>query len=93
MGYQKNLGYLYEQYAKQARVKYQMAYPYFPEDEVDSLLKEFRNILQGDAPLSMGYRVKEFEGAFSSYIGAKYAVGTNSCSAAKTQRLIDIAKK
>ena len=84
MGYQKNLGYLYEQYAKQARVKYQMAYPYFPEDEIDWLLKEFRNILQGDAPLSMGYRVKEFEGAFSSYIGEKYAVVTNSCSAAKT---------
>ena len=63
-------------------MNYQMANPYFPEEEVDWLLKEFKNILQGNAPLSMGDRVKEFENAFSSYIGQNYAVGTNSCTAA-----------
>ena len=63
-------------------MKYQMACPYFPEKEIDWLLKEFKNILQGNAPLSMGRRVKEFEDIFANYVGAKYAVGTNSCSSA-----------
>lgn len=63
-------------------MNYQMAWPYFPEKEIDWLLKEFKNILQGNAPLSMGPRVKEFESIFASYVGAEYAVGTNSCSAA-----------
>jgi len=63
-------------------MNYQMAWPYFPEKEIDWLLKEFKNILQGNAPLSMGPRVKEFENIFASYVGAEYAVGTNSCSAA-----------
>ncbi len=59
-----------------------MARPYFPEDEINWLLEEFKNILQGNAPLSMGSRVKEFEGTFANYVGADYAVGTNSCTAA-----------
>ena len=63
-------------------MKYQMAWPYFPKSEIDWLLKEFKNILQGHAPLSMGCRVKEFEDAFARYIGAEYAVGTSSCTAA-----------
>ena len=63
-------------------MNYQMARPYFPENEIDWLLEEFRNILQGDAPLSMGGRVKEFEDSFANYVGAEYAVGTNSCTAA-----------
>jgi perosamine synthetase len=63
-------------------MNFQMANPYFPEDEIDQLLKEFKNILQGNAPMSMGCKVKEFENVFSDYVGAKYAVGTNSCTAA-----------
>jgi perosamine synthetase len=63
-------------------MNYQMAWPYFPENEIDWLLKEFKNILQGNAPLSMGPRVKEFEDIFASYVGAEYAVGTNSCTSA-----------
>jgi perosamine synthetase len=63
-------------------MKYQMAYPNFPKKETRWLLKEFKNILDGNAPLSMGHRVKEFEESFAEYVGAKYAVGTNSCSAA-----------
>ncbi len=63
-------------------MNYQMARPYFPEDEINWLLEEFKNILQGNAPLSMGSRVKEFEGTFANYVGADYAVGTNSCTAA-----------
>ena len=63
-------------------MNYQMARPYFPENEIVWLLEEFKNILQGNAPLSMGQRVKEFEDIFANYIGAEYAVGTNSCTAA-----------
>ena len=71
-------------------MKYQMACPYFPEKEIDWLLKEFKNILQGNAPLSMGSRVKEFEDIFANYVGAKYAVGTNSCSSALEMALRSI---
>ena len=71
-----------------------MAWPYFPDDEIDWLLGEFKNILQGNAPLSMGARVQEFENNFASYVGAKYAVGTNSCTAALeiALRCIDVQK-
>ena len=71
-------------------MKYQMACPYFPEKEIGWLLKEFKNILQGNAPLSMGSRVKEFEDIFANYVGAKYAVGTNSCSSALEMALRSI---
>lgn len=60
----------------------QMAWPFFPENEIDWLTGEFKKILQGDAPLSMGQRVREFEEEFSEYIGVPYAVATNSCTAA-----------
>ncbi|SVE47227.1 uncharacterized protein METZ01_LOCUS500081, partial [marine metagenome] len=59
-----------------------MSNPFFPENEIDWILSEFQHILQGNAPFSMGERVTEFENIFSNYVDAKYAVGTNSCSAA-----------
>lgn len=75
-------------------MKYKMAWPYFPDQEVDWLLGEFRQILDGTAMLSMGPRVKEFESLFSKYIGTDFAVGTNSCTAALeiALRSIDIQK-
>jgi perosamine synthetase len=63
-------------------MKYKMAAPYFPEDEISWILEEYKGILQGKAMLSMGKRVKEFEKNFSKYIGSKYSIGTNSCTAA-----------
>lgn len=64
------------------KIKYTTACPYFPEKEIEYLLSEFKNILEGRAMLSMGPNVKAFETEFAKYTGAHYAVGTNSCSAA-----------
>ncbi len=62
--------------------KYSIAYPFFPKEEIEPILDKFRKILSGEEVLSMGKKVEEFEKKFSQYIGIKYAVGTNSCSAA-----------
>ena len=59
-----------------------MAWPYFPEAEIEWILNEFRTILRGEGVLSMGAHVSEFEKEFAGYIGSSFAVGTNSCSAA-----------
>ena len=59
-----------------------MANPFFPKKEIDWILSEFQQILEGNAPFSMGEKVTEFENIFSNYVGANYAVGTSSCSAA-----------
>jgi perosamine synthetase len=63
-------------------MRFTTAFPYFPEDEIDWILNEFRTILRGDGMLSMGRHVKAFEKEFADYVGQPFAVGTNSCSAA-----------
>ncbi len=45
--------------------------------EINSIKKVFKK-----AWLGYGSTVKEFEEKFSKYIGSKYAVGFNSCTAA-----------
>lgn len=51
--------------------------PYFDRDEEREVIKTLRTgwVVQGP-------RVEEFEKKFAQYIGAKYAVATNSCTAA-----------
>src|SRR5438445_3952926 len=56
------------------------ACPYFPPEEQAWLQGEFREILH--ARLSMGPRVREFEGKFAAYCGTTFAVAVPSCSAA-----------
>jgi perosamine synthetase len=63
-------------------MKYSIAWPYFPEHEIEWILSEFKTILSGNGMLSMGDHVRKFEKEFADYIGASFAVGTNSCSAA-----------
>ncbi len=63
-------------------MKYKMACPYFPENEIELIMEEFKSILNGENLLSMGKNVAEFENEFADYIGSEFAVGTNSCSAA-----------
>lgn len=63
-------------------INYPIALPYFPPEEIDRILSQYRKILQGDDLLSMGPRVAEFEKAFADYSGVPFAVATNSCSAA-----------
>lgn len=64
------------------RLRYQMALPHFPPEDIDPILAEFRKILAGEDLLSMGKNVRAFEEEFARYSGAPYAVATNSCSAA-----------
>ena len=54
------------------------AFPYFPPEEQEILIEEFRQILNGK--LSMGPRVADFESRFASYCGADYAVAFPSCT-------------
>jgi len=56
------------------------ACPYFPPEEQAWLQGELREIL--NARLSMGPRVREFEGKFAAYCGTTFAVAVPSCSAA-----------
>lgn len=63
-------------------MKYKSAYPFFPEEDIEEILKKTRSILEGDGLLSMGNYVSEFESSFASYIGVKSSVATNSCSSA-----------
>ncbi len=59
-----------------------VAQPHFPPSEIESILKDIRGILMGESVLSMGPRVSEFEQSFARYVGARFAVAVNSCSAA-----------
>ena len=63
-------------------MKYNTALPYFPEDDIEYILYEFRKLLAGEGLLSMGKYVQEFEQNFADYIGAKHAIATTSCTSA-----------
>src|SRR3990167_4502461 len=63
-------------------LEYPMARPYFPEEDIDPILSEFRKILTGEELLSMGKNVRAFEEDFARYAGVPYAIAVNSCSAA-----------
>ena len=56
--------------------------PYFGNDDIDFVLSESKNILEGNGKLTQGKFVKRFETEFSDYIGTKHAVSTNSCTTA-----------
>lgn len=62
--------------------RYNTAFPYFPEDDINEILSEVKEILVGNKMLTMGEHVNEFEKEFSSYCNTKYAVATNSCTSA-----------
>lgn len=64
------------------KINYRMAAPYFPDEEIEKILPLFREILEGKRPLSQSEFVREFERAFAAMTGCRYAVATNSCSAA-----------
>ncbi len=59
-----------------------IAFPYFPDEDIEEILQKYRHILSGHGMLTMGQYVKEFEASFSQYIQAKHAVVTNSCTSA-----------
>ena len=63
-------------------MKYNTALPYFPEEDIEYILKEFKKLLSGVGLLSMGEFVQEFEKQFAEYIGVEYAIATTSCTSA-----------
>ena len=50
-------------------MKYDTAFTYFPEDDIEYILYEFRKLLAGEGLLSMGKYVQEFEQQFANCIG------------------------
>ena len=63
-------------------MRYDTAFPYFPGEDIEMILAEFRGILGGQGMLTMGKNVQAFENEFAAYTGAQYAVATNSCTSA-----------
>jgi perosamine synthetase len=63
-------------------MKFAMASPYFPPDDVEEILVQFREILEGRDLLAMGKHVQAFEKKFGNMVGAKYALATPSCTSA-----------
>lgn len=62
--------------------RYNTAFPYFPESDIEEILKETREILVGNKMLTMGENVENFEKEFAKYCQTKYAIATNSCTSA-----------
>ena len=59
-------------------MKFNSAHPFFEEDDIKYILKEFSKLLAGDGLLSMGKFVSEFEEKFAAYVGSQYAIATSS---------------
>ncbi|MGN1081477.1 MAG: DegT/DnrJ/EryC1/StrS family aminotransferase, partial [Acutalibacteraceae bacterium] len=59
------------------------SYPYWDEKEIDAVVDAIRSNWW-----SRGPKVSEFENKFAEYIGVKYAVAVNSCTAATHLALI-----
>lgn len=56
--------------------------PNFNEEDIEFILSNFRDILNGNGYLSTGKFTEQFEQNFASYIGTKYAVACNSGTSA-----------
>lgn len=63
-------------------MRYNVAFPYFPEEDIRDILDRFKYILSGNGLLSMDENVTKFEREFAGYVGTKFAVSTNSCTSA-----------
>ena len=63
-------------------MKYNTAQPYFPQEDIDKILLQMRDILEGNGLFSKGPTVKSFEKLFSEYTGSKYCVAVNSGTSA-----------
>ena len=73
--------------------KYRTADPYFPKEEIRNILRDYKNILEGNGFLSMGKNVINFEKEFTKYIGCKFSNVTASCTGALelTLKALDIS--
>ena len=74
---------------------FRTAFPYFPEEDIENILNDFREILEGKEMLTMGKYVSSFETKFADFCGCRYAVSTNSCSSALeiSLNILDLKKE
>jgi len=63
-------------------MKFNSASPFFSKNEVEKIISQVKELLEGKGLLAKGPIVKEFENLFSDYIGTKYGVAVNSGTSA-----------
>ncbi|KJZ15965.1 hypothetical protein TW85_03535 [Marinomonas sp. S3726] len=63
-------------------MKYNTAFPFFYESDIQDILSKTEDFLRGNGMLSMGKYVHEFEQKFSQTIGAQHSIAVTSCTAA-----------
>jgi len=63
-------------------MSYNIAFPYFPKEDIKDIIEKIEKILDGEGLLTMGENVWSFEKEFASFVGAKYGIATNSCTSA-----------
>lgn len=63
-------------------MKYNSAMPYFPREDIDGIINEFRSIMEGNGLFTKGPNVVKFEKAFAGYVGTKYGIAVNSGTSA-----------
>jgi perosamine synthetase len=61
---------------------YPIAKPFFSKREIQTILNQFKIILEGNGLMSMGPYVKKFENMFIEKFKSKFAVTTSSCTSA-----------
>jgi len=57
--------------------KIQVAKPYFPEEDIERILKDIRSVFESGILMQNKF-VKAFEESFARYVGVKHAVAVNS---------------
>ena len=63
-------------------MNYNTALPFFPKEDIDNIIPQLKEILEGNGLFTKGPQVKEFEKLFSNYIGSNYGVAVNSGTSA-----------
>lgn len=62
-------------------MKYNTAFPYFHEEDIQDILSKTEDFLRGNGMLSMGQYVREFEAEFAKHTDTKHAIVVPSCTA------------
>jgi len=62
-------------------LKYNTAFPYFHETDIQDILRKTEDFLRGNGMLSMGQYVDQFESEFAQTTGTQYAIAVPSCTA------------
>ena len=76
------------------KIHVQSARPFFPSEDVESIIKDIRLILTSGKILGIGGEYTEkFEKMFANYIGTEYAVATNSGTSALEAALRSLGVK